>query len=139
VRVINKKLLASFSGPGRCEYCKRFASDRDAHHIILRGHGGGSRLDLRWNIISLCTTFAGGDNCHHLAHNGREITKVHLFAVVAMREDCNQDDIEGVLNAINLMPKSPREDEIKAKVVNLTTSGLALFRKVWEEITGVRS
>ena len=92
--VIDEKLLASFRGPGICEWCKRYAGHRHAAHVRPRQMGGGSRLDVRINLISLCWF------CHLAQHEGREPTRADLEAVVAAREQRFQDDIEAECLAI---------------------------------------
>ena len=53
--VIDEDLLDQFRGPGNCERCGKWSFSRHPHHCyIKRGMGGGSRLDLRENIIGLC-------------------------------------------------------------------------------------
>jgi hypothetical protein len=139
MRVVNPSLFKAFNSGTVCEWCRRPA-DLDCHHIITRSR---CRLDVRINLIGLCRGFYQGRwiSCHDDAGDGGKamLGPDDLWAVVAVRENCIQSDIRAVLEAISLLPKSPRDDEIKARLEPLTTSGLALFRRVWEEITGVRS
>jgi hypothetical protein len=93
LKIIDEILLDEFRGPGRCEYCGKMVKNTEPHHLWTRGFGGGSRLDIRINIIALCSTFAGGDSCHHKAHNGR-IKRQELLAIVAAREGVTPEWIE---------------------------------------------
>ncbi len=93
MKIIDKPLLRRFAGPGVCEHCKRKVSSRDPHHLFGRGMGGGRRFDIPLNLISLCSAFSGGENCHARYHAG-QILREMLLAIVAKREGCLQSDIE---------------------------------------------
>lgn len=61
--------LRRFAGPGRCELCSRFCKHRDAHHHFTRQMGGGRRMDVADNLVSVgrwpeCT-------CHNLIGDGK--------------------------------------------------------------------
>lgn len=87
--VIDEKLLTEFRRKVQCEWCgKPTPSGCDPHHLFSRGHGGGSRLDVRRNLVGLCR------DCHNSHHNGHEPMRLDLLAVVAQREQCLQGDIE---------------------------------------------
>lgn len=137
--VKNPALLKEFSGPGVCSWCGKSVSSRDPHHVVARGAGGGHRLDISINIVSLCTTFAGGGNCHHMAHNGREITKSDLLAVIAAREGCLQDEIQVCVWLLLRLPKDATAERVKRELVGFSDGERRLWARVWEEIKGVRS
>lgn len=63
----------------RCEMddCSRQA--KECHHIKPRGHGGGSRLDVGFNLVMLCV------ECHALAQRN-EIPRRALWGIAAERE-----------------------------------------------------
>ena len=73
-------LLAEFRAKSHCERCKRWCpGELDPHHVFARGIGGGKRLDVRINLLSLCRW------CHADHHTGR-ISRRELVALVAHRE-----------------------------------------------------
>ncbi len=92
MKIVDELLLESFRAPGRCEYCGHYCQRREPHHIFSRGMGGGSRLDVRINLISLCPAFVGQE-CHNQYHAGH-ILRCDLLAIVAKREGRLQTDIE---------------------------------------------
>ena len=92
MKVINEDLLDEFRQHGLCEWCKAFCSSRDPHHIFARGMGGGGRLDIQENIVSLCRT------CHGRVHAGH-ILRCDLLAIVAKRENKQQWEIEHAVYA----------------------------------------
>lgn len=84
--LIDDNLLDEFRSRLCCEWCRRPGLVQP-HHIFCRGMGGGSRLDIRRNLIGLCP------HCHHEVHAGH-IARFDLLAIVAQREKCQQADIE---------------------------------------------
>lgn len=123
MRIVNELLLRQFGGPGPCEFCRKLVRRRECHHVYTRGAG---RLDLRLNLIALCATFSGGDNCHDAAHNGA-IMRCDLLAVVAAREGCNQVDIEAIVFLFRRLPRNPSEADVARELagLNLGQRGLA--------------
>lgn len=103
MKIINKELLNEFRRPGRCEYCGRVCKKlRDPHHLWGRGLGGGERLDVRINLMSL--GFAFDCNCHGKFHNG-QIKKEDLVAIVAKREGTTPEAIEEEIWRLRREPK----------------------------------
>ena len=106
--VKDKVVLARFRLPGPCEYCGRpCPNGRDPHHaVIKRGMGGGRRLDVPENLISLCRGFYQGKwvSCHDDAERG-VIPKADLLAIIARRENMLQDEIEAYLWLLLRRPK----------------------------------
>lgn len=82
--VIDEALLDQFRGPGRCEFCGALVKRREAAHVLARGMGGGSRLDVRENLVALCGPWDGA--CHLKSHQGQHPTTQDLLEVVAKRE-----------------------------------------------------
>lgn len=79
--------LVPFRAKDRCEYCRvKITTGLDPNHIVQKGVGGGSRLDLKENLISLCR------KCHRAYHDGNPKYPTHnemrdqFFAIVAKRE-----------------------------------------------------
>ena len=63
----------------RCELCDNRHPKLEVHHIWSRGMGGGSRLDIPWNLIVLCQP------CHMDAQ-ANKIPKRTLWGIAAERE-----------------------------------------------------
>lgn len=109
MRIIDEDCLRSFRGPGVCEYCGKRVRKRHPHHLHTRGAG---RIDAAINLVSLCETFAGGDNCHDRVHNGA-IDKAELLDIVARREGMSVDAIVEMIYAIRQTPK-PLSADVRA-------------------------
>lgn len=76
--VIDDDLLDELRRKQRCEFCGLRARCQP-HHYHARGMGGGSRLDIRENLIALCP------ECHGKAH-GLKITRADIMEAIARRE-----------------------------------------------------
>lgn len=100
MKMVSEKTLKSFRTPGSCEWCHRFCPDgRDPHHYWLkRGMGGGFRLDVRINLISLCRF------CHIAAEWGG-ISKRALLRIVSRREGVPCEEIERTLRELSRRSK----------------------------------
>lgn len=75
-----------------CELCGKGTKALQCHHIFGRGHGGGSRLDVPFNLVMLCSP-----GCHEEAQAyrltddfGRKLPRAEqqhmLCGVAAVRE-----------------------------------------------------
>ncbi len=92
--IIDEAMIAAYRLPGNCQWCGLFCSAREAHHLWARGIGGGSRLDIRINLIALGRTQPFPlCPCHGEIHAGR-IRREDLLLVVAQRDGLLQDEIE---------------------------------------------
>jgi hypothetical protein len=91
--IIDEDLLDEFRAPGPCEWCGKPCLRREPHHIFARGMGGGGRLDIRCNLVSLGSTILWECTCHQAAHAGA-ILRLQLLLVVGQRECCLVSDIE---------------------------------------------
>src|SRR5437016_2784175 len=111
MKIIDKPLLALFRRPGRCEWCGKFGP-RDPHHLFARGMGGGGRLDIRINLVSICR------DCHNACHDGQEPGLIDLLAIVAQRENTTQDAIRREIWRLRRADKSTRDRGRKAKAGN---------------------
>lgn len=101
VRHKSESTLNLFRGAGlTCEYC-RYVTRCEAHHVLARGVGSGSRIDLPINLLSLC---AGPGGCHGLAHTGK-VGRKKLIAVVAFRECLPPEVVEDQLHRLLRAPK----------------------------------
>jgi hypothetical protein len=94
MRIVDEKLLDQFRAAGPCSWCREHCQRREPHHIHTRGIGGGGRLDVAINLVSLCL------RCHRSHHDGNEPLTCDLKAIVAAREGRLQDDIEAEIVAL---------------------------------------
>ena len=97
MQVIDEPLLEEFRW-GPCDWCGE-TGRCDPHHLWGRGMGGGSRLDIEINLVSLCRF------CHRSHHDGNEPTRADLLAIVAAREDTTQDAIIAQIAHLRREPK----------------------------------
>lgn len=105
--VEDPKLLALFRLPGQCDLCARWSEVREPHHVVARGFGGGTRLDIPWNLLSLCPTIPGYyTGCHHEVHSGH-ITREDCRKAVIRREKLTwtPTELKEVLDHILRLPK----------------------------------
>ena len=70
----------------QCEWCGAVGLVHP-HHLWPRNIAAGGRLNIRINLIGLCSV------CHNDVQAGL-ITRIDLLAVVANREGMMQDQIE---------------------------------------------
>lgn len=77
MRIIDDKVLAHFRQQP-CEVCG-YDPPSHPHHIFERQMGAGNRLDIPWNLLSLCPS------CHEQAHSG-EWSREELLAMASTRE-----------------------------------------------------
>jgi hypothetical protein len=87
MKVINEDLLDTFRRKPRCEVCKRRFDVLEPHHVWAKGMGGGGRLDVPQNLISVCRY------CHQAIHLGK-VSRLELLAIVARRERTTVAEIE---------------------------------------------
>ncbi len=95
--VIDPDLLLAFRLKGRCEHCG-LSRPTDPHHLFGRGFGGGTRLDVRLNLMALCRA------CHDLYHGG-VILRCTLIALVERRERLQPGTLEEMIYELRRMPK----------------------------------
>jgi hypothetical protein len=103
MKIVNHKLLKEFARPGYCELCGKLCPVREGHHLQRRGHGGGFRLDVRINLISLgsslllpsgrCKVYC---SCHRLVE-AHLIEPARVVAVVALREGVTVENLGEVM------------------------------------------
>jgi hypothetical protein len=89
VKIVDERILERFRLKWKCEWCGK-RGPVDPHHLFGKNMGGGTRLDVPINLISLCRT------CHQDFHDGR-IMRCDLLAVIAARERTLQHVIERVI------------------------------------------
>lgn len=128
MRIVNQQLLKEFRYVARCEFCKRPSQGCDPHHLRCKGMGGGSRLDVRCNLIALDRL------CHSEFHAGN-IAYYDLLAIVAAREGVNQRDIEAVVNLILRLPKDCRPWQLDQEREQLNIASQLLLDRTLKETT----
>lgn len=112
MRFQKEATLDLFRTPGNCEWCGKLCRRREPHHLWAKGMGGGSRLDLRINLVALGSSRDFGCDCHTQTHAGR-ITRADLLAVVARRERCLQDEIEAVVWLLQRTPNGTKPEPLE--------------------------
>jgi hypothetical protein len=113
VKIVNKRLLKEMAKPGPCSWCGRPCPDgRDVHHwFIKRGMGGGTRLDIPENLISL-------DRFCHRDAEDRKICKDDLGAVRAAQLGRLQHDLERtILETLRRRKYDARTDALAAQEI----------------------
>ena len=96
--IVDEAMLDRFRGPGACELCGAEFPVRVPHHLFARGVGGGGRVDIPENLVSLGPEGQWKCRCHHLIHNG-SIPRRCVLAVVAIREGKTIEEIENAVYA----------------------------------------
>lgn len=119
--------MDDFRNAAACEWCGREREhwfQFDPHHFLIhRGHGGGSRLDIRANLISLC-----GLPCHQEAE-AQKIRRGDLLPIVAKREGVSESALEAVVKLLWRMPKDSHAGDIDREVGDLDADGKWLLWK----------
>lgn len=99
MKVIDDALLREIAEFGWCEKCqKRYPSGVDPAHIVARGMGGGSRVDVRENVIGLCRQ-------HHSEHHNGKISQDEMWAMAARRLGKTVDECKAKVYLILRTPK----------------------------------
>jgi hypothetical protein len=93
--VKDEKMLAFFRGSGPCESCGKHCENLAPHHWKPRGMGGGSRLDIPINLISLGSDY--DCPCHWRAQNNARFNN-DLLVIIARREGRTAADIVSEIN-----------------------------------------
>lgn len=104
MQIIDEAVLDQFRGVGRCEICQRPQAVRDPHHVMGKGMGGSSQLDIRINLLAVCRW------CHVRIHGGN-IKREEVLKIVARREQTTPDLIEKELYRLIRTPKENHERE----------------------------
>lgn len=112
--IIKKEsLLQSLRSAGPCGICGKPCLVRDVHHLQSRGAGGGYRLDIACNLVSVGPCFVCP--CHGRAQR-YDIPREIVLELIAKREGTTADAIERCLAWLNraddAWSSSRLEDEI---------------------------
>ncbi len=100
MKIVNEKTLALFRAAGPCEHCRKWQDRRDPHHVTSRGHGAGTRIDLKENLVGLCRACHSryGDDPRH---------KEFFLTLIAERENFkNADAVMDYLYSVRNAPKN---------------------------------
>ena len=81
-----------------CEWCGRVGVALEVHHLWKKGMGGGKRLDIPENLVTLCAGW-GSSWCHKKADEGL-IPRTALVLLVAKRENTTSEAIEEKVNRL---------------------------------------
>jgi hypothetical protein len=100
VIIKDESLLTQFRRKTHCEWClrPRRRGELQVNHVFCRGQGGGKRLDIRVNLVSLCW------QCHGSYHDGW-IKRRELLDLVAAREGTT---IEAIITEIYRLRRAPK-------------------------------
>lgn len=116
MRIEDEAVLREMRGPGRCEWCGAYGPHREAAHILARGLGSGSRLDIPLNLVSLgiggWVGYAAVCVCHNDSHNGKRPTTEDLLTISGKKVGATWQEVRAVLWMLKRIPKSPTAAEI---------------------------
>lgn len=90
MKVIDENVLDTFRAKKNCEWCGRWTVPCEAHHWKPRGIGGGSRLDIKENLIGLCR------ECHNRAESG-DIPRSAILETIADREGMTPEQVQELI------------------------------------------
>ena len=119
MKIVNEQLLDLFRTSGQCEICLAKCPAREPHHLFCRGMGGGSRLDVRINLVAVGRS-GRFCQCHTEIHDGN-LAVNSIFQVVSAREGFEIDDILDVMYLFRRLPKDPSERALRAAIQELRT------------------
>ena len=106
MKISYQDVLNRFRGRGWCEWCEKWAENRDAHHAFkCTGAGGGSRIDDDCNVCGLHR------ECHTEIQEN-PIKNDKMKHRIARREGATVQEIEDWLN---LVLRTPKEKPVPAK------------------------
>lgn len=126
--ITDEKVLASMRGPGPCLWCKMQCARREVHHLVCKGMGGGSRLDVPWALASLCDHF--GASCHRRYHDGN-LDNAEVRAADRMRELVARREgttPEAITEAIYCLLRTPKG--LSPDLTSLSPEGARLVNSV---------
>lgn len=89
MRIINPELLKAFHLPGPCELCGRMCKEREPHHVIAKGMGGGRRLDSVYNMVAVGRGHACP--CHSTFADSIKGSTAS-WGAIARRQGCTPDE-----------------------------------------------
>lgn len=153
MRIEDEAVLREMRGPGCCEWCGAYGPHREAAHILASGLGGGHRLDIPLNLVSLgiggWVGYAAVCVCHNDSHNGKRPTTEDLLTISGKKVGATGEEVKAVLWMLKRLPKSPtaadilREMEVlseREKALALRTIDAALKHfpeDTWEQLAAI--
>lgn len=90
MKVVDEALLAYFRQKP-CEICGH-PPPNEPHHVYCRGLGGGSRLDICLNLITLCGVFYGSGHHNEMQHRGKA-GREECCRIIAKREGLESGEV----------------------------------------------
>lgn len=130
--IIDDELLATFRLGGTCDNCLRRCKQRVPHHLKARGMGGGKRLDIRLNLLSLGPDFVCC--CHRSHHDVNEPSYRELLGIVARREGQEPNDVECVLNILIRLPAAPTFERLEFEIFDIPKTARKLAIRTFKEL-----
>ena len=121
MKIEDEKLLATFRGPGRCELCGKGCKSREPHHVTAKGMGGGKRLDIRLNILSVGSTPAFECECH--TRIDTKAGQERCWRIISEREGVPVETIREVCSFILNLDKDSSPERIQAALADLSVLG----------------
>ena len=123
MKIDDKVMLGRFRGYGWCEICKKRRKVEPHHSWQKTGMGGGSRLDIRINLIAVCRS------CHNNCEE-ELVTRDEVLKIVARRELTTPEDIIAVIDFLWKLPKHMDPD---SNSQGLAESARVLLTKTMDE------
>jgi|SRR5579862_4433673 len=121
MKIVDEALLESFRKRGRCDVCGRLCDRREPHHLLGKGAGGGGRMDVRENLLSLGATQPFPRcPCHDLCQS-RKIALKEQCAIVARREGLSSGQV--VLERLWELRRLPKGSKLPELPVGETARG----------------
>lgn len=124
MKLPNKNLMEELRRSSNCEACfypTPFGAD--PHHVECRGFGGGSRMDVRINLIALC----------RFCHDEAPKKKALMLKLIAQREGLSVEDIQAVVALLKRLPTDASQATLKREFKELTADQEELAIKTLEE------
>lgn len=110
--------LDQFRGSGICELCGKRCRNTEPHHVVAKGMGGGSRLDIRLNLVRCGSTPNFECECHGQVDTKEG--KERCLRIIAEREGTTPEVIETVVNFIRYqLDNHDSQERIREKVESL--------------------
>jgi hypothetical protein len=130
MKIVSPKTLAKFRGAGRCELCTAWCANREPHHAMACGHGGGNRLDVSVNLVSVGVAFTC--QCHRKTHDGNA-SRAHVLAVIGKRVNATPEAVWECLCVLSRLPKGACGQVVEEHLAEVSGEVAALVRAALTE------
>ena len=124
MKLLNDALLASYRGPGQCEWCGKWNRLNCGHHVWARGSG---RLDIPVNLLRVGMDYFMDCPCHRKIED-RVIPMWKVVRFVAQRERVTPDQLEAEILYLRNLAK-PNGDAAYNRVLDEHTQRMAAMRR----------